>query len=93
VLNPVVEWKNPEKTVLGTNHGGARTPLAAMISRDEGLTWSKPKNIESDPTLTFACTSITPHQGRVLLSCYVFPLKGKQLSLKFQSIPVDWFAQ
>jgi len=91
VLNPGVEWKNPEKTVLGTNHGGARTPLAAMISHDEGLTWSKPKNIESDPTLTFAYTSITPHQNRALLSYYVFPLKGKYLSLKFQSIPLDWF--
>lgn len=91
ILNPTVEWKNPEKTVLGTNHGGARTPLAAMISHDEGQTWSKPRNIESDPTLTFAYTSITPHQNRVLLSYYVFPLKGKQLSLKFQSIPLDWF--
>jgi sialidase-1 len=92
VLNPTVEWKNPEKTVLGTNHGGARTPLAAMISHDEGKTWSKQKNIESDPMLTFAYTSITPHQNRVLLSYYVFPLKGKQLSLKFQSLPLDWFA-
>ncbi|MBK8090496.1 MAG: exo-alpha-sialidase [Verrucomicrobiaceae bacterium] len=90
VLNPTVEWKNPEKTVLGTNHGGARTPLSAMISHDEGKTWSRPKNIESDPSLTFAYTSITPHQDRMLLSYYVFPLKGKQLSLKFQSIPLDW---
>ena len=91
VLNPTVEWKNPEKTVLGTNHGGARTPLAAMISHDEGQTWSKPKNIESDPTLTFAYTSVTFHQNRALLSYYVFPLKGKQLSLKFKSLPLDWF--
>ncbi len=91
VLNPMVEWKNPEKTVLGTNHGGARTPLAAMISHDEGKTWSKPKNIESDPALTYAYTSVTVHQNRVLLSYYVFPLKGKQLSLKFKSIPLDWF--
>ena len=93
VLNPVVEWKNPEKTVLGTNHGGARTPLAAMISHDEGKTWSKPLNIESDPTLTYAYTSITPHRDRVLLSYYVFPLKGRQLSLKFKSLPLSWFQE
>ena len=91
VLNPIVELKNPEKTVLGTNHGGARTPLAAMISRDEGRSWTRPRNIESNPTLTYAYTSVTVHQNRALLSYYVFPLKGGRLSLKFKSLPLDWF--
>jgi hypothetical protein len=26
-----------------------------------------------------------------LLSYYVFPLNSKQLSIKFKSIPLDWF--
>jgi sialidase-1 len=91
VWNPNVVWSNPEKTVLGANHGGPRTPLAAMISHDEGKTWSKPKNLESDPATTFAYTSITFHQGRALLSYYHFPKGGKQLSLRFKSVPMAWF--
>lgn len=92
VWNPNVVWTNPEKTVLGANHGGPRTPLSAMVSRDEGRTWSASKAIESDPTATYAYTSVTFHAGRVLLSYYHSPAPGKQLSLKFKSIPLGWFA-
>lgn len=91
VWNPNVVWSNPEKTVLGANHGGPRTPLTAMISRDEGKTWSQPKNLESDPTTTFAYTSITFHEGRALLSYYHFPKGGQSLSLRFKSVPLEWF--
>ena len=91
VWNPTVVWANPEKTVLGTNHGGPRTPLAAMISHDEGRTWSTPKPLESDATATYAYTSITFHDGRALLSYYHSPAPGKLLSLKFQSVPLEWF--
>ncbi len=91
VWNPTVVWSNPEKTVLGTNHGGPRTPLAAMISHDEGRTWSVPKNLESNANATYAYTSITFHDGRALLSYYHSPAPGKLLSLKFQSVPLEWF--
>ena len=91
VWNPNVAWSNPEKSVLGANHGGARTPLAAMVSRDEGLTWSHRKLIESDPACTFAYASVTFHQDRALLSYYHFPNGGKLLSLKFKSVPLAWF--
>ena len=91
VWNPTVIWSNPEKTVLGTNHGGPRTPLAAMISHDEGRTWSAPRNLESDASATYAYTSVTFHDGRALLSYYHSPAPGKLLSLKFQSVPLDWF--
>jgi hypothetical protein len=91
VWNPNVAWTNPEKTVLGANHGGARTPLATMISKDEGRSWSKPRHLESDPAFTYAYTSVTFHQGRALLSYYHFPKAGKMLSLKFKSVPLEWF--
>jgi sialidase-1 len=91
VWNPKVSWQNPEKTVLGANHGGPRTPLTAMISRDEGLTWSRPRNLEGDPTCTYAYTSVTFHGDRALLSYYHFPNSGKVLSLRFQSVPLEWF--
>jgi sialidase-1 len=93
VWNPIVVWNDPERTVLGANHGGPRTPLAAAISRDEGKTWSKSKLLESDPGATYAYTSITFHEGRALLSYYHFPNGGKLLALKFKSVPLDWFAR
>ena len=91
VWNPKVTWGDPEKTVLGANHGGARTPLAAMISRDEGRTWGVPRNLEADPDFTHAYTSIRFHEGRVLLTYYHAPKGGRLLSLKFKSLPLDWF--
>jgi len=90
VWNPTVAWGNPEKTVLGANHGGARTPLAAMVSTDEGRNWSRPRYLESDPACTYAYTSITFHQSRALLSYYHFPQGGRLLSLKFKSVPWAW---
>ena len=91
VWNPKVEWSNPEKTVLGANHGGARTPLASMVSGDEGRTWSRARNLEGNPDSTFAYTSVTFHEGRALLTYYDFPKGGKLLSLKFKSVPLAWF--
>ncbi|QIF03658.1 sialidase family protein [Roseimicrobium sp. ORNL1] len=92
VWNPNVEWKDPEKTVLGANHGGRRTPLVGAISKDEGKTWTKPRELETDPAVTYAYTSITPtpHGDRVLLSYYYFPVGSKDLSLRFKSIPLSW---
>lgn len=91
IWNPIVRWGNPEKTVLGANHGGLRTPLAAMWSHDEGRTWGPRRNLESDSTVTYAYTSVTFHEGRALLTYYHFPVGGKQLSLKFKSVPLAWF--
>ena len=91
VWNPKVVWSNPEKTVLGANHGGARTPLATMMSADEGRTWSPSRNLEGNPDSTFAYTSVTFHEGRALLTYYDFPKGGKLLSLKFKSVPLAWF--
>ncbi|MFM9031852.1 MAG: hypothetical protein ACKOTF_14500 [Opitutaceae bacterium] len=77
--------------MLGANHGGARTPLAAMVSGDEGRTWGRPRNLEGTPESTFAYTSVTFHEGRALLTHYDFPKGGKLLSLKFKSVPLAWF--
>lgn len=75
----------------GTDHSGPRTPLAGAISSDEGKTWSKPKLVESDLSSTYAYTSVTFHEGHALLTYYV--AKGGQLSLKFKSLPLDWFRE
>ncbi len=88
VHNPTVDPKQ--------GHGGARTPLVAAISHDEGQTWSAPKEIESNRDDTYAYVSIDVHNQRALLTYYVFhgkndPQRAGWLSWKFQSIPLDWF--
>lgn len=78
------------------SHGGARTPLVAAVSTDQGQTWSKPKSIESNNRDTYSYVSIDFHQGRALLTYYVrhgdpdSPRAGK-LSWKFKSLPISWF--
>ncbi|MDB6024157.1 MAG: hypothetical protein JWM68_380 [Verrucomicrobiales bacterium] len=71
----------------------ARTPLAAAISRDEGKTWSTPRLIETDPNFSYAYTSVTFDEHRALLTYYYAPYGTGQLSLKFKSIPLDWFRE
>jgi sialidase-1 len=70
---------------------GARTPLAASISRDDGKTWSTPRLIETDPNFSYAYTSVTFDKDRALLTYYYAPYGAGRLSLKFKSIPLRWF--
>ncbi len=70
----------------------SRTPLAARISRDEGKTWSPSKVIEPSLDFTYAYTSVTFDHGRALLTYWVAPSTNwTPMSLKFKSIPVNWF--
>lgn len=75
----------------GANHGGLRTPLAAAISKDDGKTWEHVKNIESNPTHTYAYTSVLFVKDRALLTYYDTPGRWDALSLRFRSIPIRWF--
>jgi len=82
-------WNN--KFEDGEGHGGARTPLTAAVSKDSGKTWVNVKNIESDPTHTYAYTSIAFVKRRVILTYYDTPGHWDALSLRFRSIPLTWF--
>jgi sialidase-1 len=83
IYNPVVR--------LDADHAGPRTPLVAALSRDEGVTWSQPKTLESDPAASFAYTSVTFDKDKALLTYWVG--KGRMYSLKFRSLPLDWFGR
>jgi sialidase-1 len=76
---------------LGANQMKARTPLVASWSGDEGKTWSIPKVIEASADSTYAYTSITFHRNRALLTYYFAPIGTNKMSLKFKSIPLNWF--
>ena len=65
-----------------------RSPLAAAISRDEGVTWSHVKLIESDPAGWFCYIAIQPlDDGTVLLG---YCARGLNL-LRLVKVPVEWF--
>ncbi len=75
----------------GAGHGGARTPLTAAVSSDEGQTWTHVRNLESDPSHTYAYTSVLFHRGRALLTYWESGPAAGQLSSRFRSLPVSWF--
>lgn len=73
------------------SHGGARTPLVAAVTKDEGKTWSKPKAIESNPALTFSYISVDFVGDRALLTYYERS-SPTEISWKFKSLPITWFS-
>lgn len=79
-------WNDSVKP--GAGHGGPRTPLSAAVSRDGGLTWSRPIAVEGSADATYAYTSLTFHRGRALLTYYVGPASWERLSSRFRSIPI-----
>lgn len=84
-------WNDCFRDGLGGE--GARTPLTAAISRDEGETWEHLRDLETDPELWFAYTSVTFVDERALLSYWVDERfsDARLLHLKLRSVPVGWF--
>ena len=72
-------------------HGGKRTPLTVAISSDEGRTWRHHRELETDPNLGFAYTSLTFEQGRAWLSYYIHDASTSRISSRFRSLPIGWF--
>lgn len=77
--------------IWNRNPGGKnRTPLTAAISRDEGETWDRIRNIEEEPGDAWAYPAVTWIENRALLT--YFSYKGG-LSLQLKIIPAMWFYQ
>lgn len=66
---------------------GKRTPLTAAISRDEGESWTKIKNLEDDPERRYQYASVRFVEDQVVL------VYSENFSLKLNVIPVNWFYQ
>lgn len=73
------------------DHGGARTPLTAAISLDDGETWQSKRQLESDDSRTYAYTSLTFVRDRAVLSYWDEDRKTGRYSSRFRSLPVSWF--
>jgi len=53
----------------GFNHSGLRSPLTIAISKDDGQTWEKIKNIETEPDWEFTNPTILfTRKGEILIS-------------------------
>lgn len=79
-------WNN--NGVKGPGYfSGQRSPLTVAVSKDEGLTWNKVKNIETDPKGMFCYTAIQFSGKNVLLGYGV----GAGLSSSYiRKLSLNW---
>jgi BNR repeat-like domain len=77
----------------GSGHGGARTPLVASVSQDEGLSWGPRQILEADAAHAFSYVSATFAHEKLILSYYVDSAETKLISCRFRAVPLDWFYQ
>jgi len=82
--------RNPEVN-LQLSHQGYRTPLRCTISRDEGTTWEKAKDLEPDLSHTYCYVSLTFVEDMAILSYYVGTPRKPLESLRVARVPIDWF--
>jgi sialidase-1 len=75
----------------GAGHGGARRPLAAAISQDEGLTWRPWRVLENTEGRSYAYTSLCFDRGSALMTYWVGEDATGLISARFRSVPVSWF--
>ena len=84
--------------VVWNNSPDRRSPLSTAISQNEGKSWKHVKNLEQDPQYTYAYTSLTFVDERVLLTYWVGrkdqvpgeSASRSSYSLKLRSVPVKW---
>jgi sialidase-1 len=74
------------------HHQGVRTPLSAAISRDDGITWANPKDIERVSEGSAAYPAVT-FVGEEALVTYYYQTKrsGSDTGVRLKVMPVGWF--
>ncbi|MCC6488217.1 MAG: exo-alpha-sialidase [Candidatus Hydrogenedentes bacterium] len=66
----------------------SRNPLTAAISKDEGATWERFRNIEDGPGDAWAYPAVTWVNGQALLTYFNYT---GGLSLQLKILPATWF--
>jgi len=94
-------WNHSDYDPGFVSHYGKRTPLTAAVSRDCGASWSRVRDIETDPTLQItnpSCTFLST--GKAIVTYFSSPMDepnppgrwGQNLkSLEGAIVDVDWF--
>lgn len=80
--NLVLAWNNTA--------GSKRNPLTIAVSRDEGETWKKVRNIETDDSFGYSYPSLAFIKDLILLTYYVEDERNLLVHLKLKVIPADW---
>lgn len=68
-----------------------RTPLTAAISHDDGGSWAKFRNLETEANHSYAYPSVLFRANEVLLTYYRSRGVTKGWELKLTILPLDWF--
>lgn len=77
-------WNNNDRT-------NRRTPLSAAISKDNGKTWSTPRDLETNPQGHFCYTAIQFVDDRVLLAYCAGAKPGDLSTTCITSVNLNWF--
>jgi predicted neuraminidase len=75
-------WNNNDRTPR-------RTPLSAAISKDEGKTWSTPRDLETDPKGHFCYTAICFTDDRLLLAYCAGSKPGDLSTTRITTLKLD----
>jgi Neuraminidase (sialidase) len=81
-------WNHNPGTANAQNGNRNRNPLTAAISRDEGKTWERFRNIEDAPDDAWAYPAVTWLNNEALLTYFNYT-GGHSLQLKL--LPAAWF--
>ncbi len=83
----IIVWNNSEYDPSFYSHYGKRSPLTVALSRDEGLSWSRPLDIETDPCRAFSNPVCFPMaDGRVILLYWTCPYDRQTWRLRTDAI-------
>ncbi len=83
--------RNPVANMTQGTHQGYRTPLAACVSDDDGLTWKHERLLETDTEHTYCYLSVCFVDGIAVFSYYVGSAEQPLESLRIARVPVSWF--
>ena len=90
-------WNDSPYDPAFASHYGKRSPLTAAVSRDEGRTWSPPRNIEDDPGRAFSNPGCRfTKAGKAIVNywtCEYLPTWYMQdvIDLRVAVIDIAWF--
>jgi len=93
----IMIWNDSPYDPTWPSHFGRRSPLSVAISRDNGLTWSRSRDIMTDPNRCYANPACTiTRQGRAIVTFFELPYESNgrmnidRIDLRSVSFDLDW---
>ena len=94
----LIVWNNSPYDPGFGSHYGKRSPLTVAISRDEGVTWSDPRDIETDPVRAYSNpVCYVTSRNKVVLMYWTLPydtstwrMNVERIDLSAAVFDVEW---